>query len=263
MLTHPKKHLGQNFLRDQGILRRILNAVTPKVGDRIVEIGPGRGALTEGLILGASKITAIEVDLDLHDSLLEKFGGDRLQILAQDALKVDYERLSQNLGGPIRLVGNLPYNVGSPIIFSLLPVAHCVVDQTFMLQKEVVDRMVASEGSKVYGRLSVMVQSRYRVKKLFVVQPTAFYPAPRVESAVVGMIPLAQTEIRVQHRGRFESLVTAAFSSRRKMLRNTLSSYLSQLDFTSVGIRETDRPEDVPVEAFIELSNQLRGPLCE
>ncbi|NBT74648.1 MAG: 16S rRNA (adenine(1518)-N(6)/adenine(1519)-N(6))-dimethyltransferase RsmA [Betaproteobacteria bacterium] len=256
MAAAPKKRFGQNFLHDAGVVRRIIHAVRPQANDRIVEIGPGRGALTQGLIEGAGHLTAIELDRDLVEPLAQRF-GDRLRLISQDVLTVDFRSLALELGAPIRIVGNLPYNISSPILFHLLPCADLIRDQTFMLQKEVVDRMVASEGSKTYGRLSVMLQARYVMERLFVVPPGAFTPAPAVDSAIVAMYPLAREEVRVKNWAMLEAVVTAAFATRRKMLRNTLSDYLSRIDLSALGVRETDRAEDVPVSAYVEMANQV------
>lgn len=259
MMAGPKKRFGQNFLHDQGVIRRILAAISPRPGDQIVEIGPGRGALTAGLIEGAGSLTAIEIDRDLYASLSARF-GDRLQLIPQDVLSVDFEALALAQCGEtacLRIVGNLPYNISSPLLFHLLPLAHRVRDQVFMLQKEVVDRMVAAEGSKTYGRLSVMLQARYTLERLFVVPPAAFFPAPAVDSAIVAMWPLPADQVRVSDWPAFEALVTAAFSMRRKMIRNTLADYLPRLDLGAAGIRETDRPEDIPVAAYLSLAEQL------
>lgn len=259
MASGPKKRFGQNFLHDPGVIRRILAAVSARPGEPIIEIGPGRGALTAGLVEAAHQITAIEIDRDLIQSLADRF-GDRLTLIPQDVLSVDFLVLAQErCSGPssLRIVGNLPYNISSPLLFHLLPVAGWVRDQIFMLQKEVVDRMVASEGSKTYGRLSVMLQARYALERLFVVPPGAFFPAPAVDSAIVVMWPLPQEEVRVRDWKAFEAMVTAAFSMRRKMVRNTLSDYLPRLDLAAAGVRETDRPEDISVASYLSLAEQL------
>jgi len=175
----------------------------------------------------------------------------------QDVLTVDFRALAHASQGPLRVVGNLPYNISSPILFHLLLAADQVVDQTLMLQKEVVDRMVAAEGSKVYGRLSVMLQARYTLERLFLVPPEAFVPAPAVDSAVVAMWPLPAAQCRVRDWAVFERLVADAFSTRRKMIRNTLAGYGDRLDLFRAGVRETDRPEAVSVQAYIDLANQL------
>ena len=253
-----KKRFGQNFLHDRHVIGRVLDALGPRLGDRIVEIGPGRGALTEGLISRAGSCTAIEIDRDLMPGLRARF-GEQVLLIEQDVLTVDFASLARSLGGPIRLVGNLPYNISSPILFLLLPLAECIVDQTFMLQKEVVLRMVAGHGSKRFGRLSVMLQARYELSTLLEVPPTAFSPAPAVDSAVVGMWPLPAESVRVRDWPVFEALVAAAFSTRRKMIRNTLGHLLPHLDLEAAGVVPTERPEEIAVSAYIDLANQLTG----
>jgi 16S rRNA (adenine1518-N6/adenine1519-N6)-dimethyltransferase len=251
-----KKRFGQNFLHDKGVIARILQHIHAQPGEAVVEIGPGRGALTEGLIRSAGSVTAIEIDRDLIEALQRRFGG-ALELLVQDVLTVDFEQIAKVHGKKLRIVGNLPYNISSPILFHLLPWASQVTDQTFMLQKEVVDRMVAAEGSKVYGRLSVMLQARYTMERLFLVPPGAFFPAPAVDSAIVAMWPIPQEQCGVRDWAVFERLVADAFSSRRKMIRNTLAAYEGRLDLASAGVQETDRPEAISVESYMALANQL------
>ncbi|MFM1858759.1 MAG: hypothetical protein RL133_259 [Pseudomonadota bacterium] len=254
-----KKRFGQNFLHDKGVIARILGHVRALPGQAVVEIGPGRGALTEGLIRAAGSVTAIEIDRDLIDALRRRF-GEALDLVVQDVLTVDFVALAQARDQKLRIVGNLPYNISSPILFHLLPVAHAVVDQTFMLQKEVVDRMVAPEGSKVFGRLSVMLQARYTLERLFTVPPGAFFPAPAVDSAIVAMWPIPDDQCQVRHWPTFERLVADAFSARRKMIRNTLAAYEGRLNLAAAGVQETDRPEAISVQSYITLANQLALP---
>lgn len=251
-----KKRFGQNFLHDPGVIQRILGHVRARPGEAVVEIGPGRGALTQGLIRSAGGLVAVEIDRDLIEGLTRRF-GDALELLAQDVLTVDFRGLAERKGQPLRIVGNLPYNISSPILFHLLPVADRVLDQTFMLQREVVDRMTAAEGSRVYGRLSVMLQARYTLERLFLVPSGAFTPAPAVESAVVAMWPRPPAQCRVKDWPSFERLVADAFCARRKMIRNTLSGYLDRLDLLKAGVRDTDRPEAIAVQAYVDLANQL------
>jgi len=256
-----RKRFGQNFLHDPAIIARIIAAIRPKPGDRIVEIGPGQAALTAPLIEKAGQITAIEIDRDLAFKLAERFPSNLLRIEVQDVLRIDFVALAQALGGKIRLVGNLPYNISSPILFQCLESAHVFEDQHVMLQKEVVDRMIACAGSKIYGRLSVMLQARYVLERCLVVPPGAFYPAPKVDSAVVRMVPLAPQEIRVQDWAIFSAVVMTAFSQRRKMLRNTLAAYGDAIDWTGLDIGPTQRAEEISVEAFILLANSLSDAL--
>lgn len=259
MADQAKKRFGQNFLHDQNMVAKILAIVDPRPGQALVEIGPGRGALTQGLIRGAGRLTAIEIDRDLHQGLLTRFGRG-LSLVAQDVLTVDFAELADQAGQSIRIVGNLPYNISSPILFHLLPVAHRVVDQTFMLQKEVVDRMVASEGSKTYGRLSVMLQARYQMERRLVVPPGAFTPAPKVDSAIVSLWPKPVSEIGVRDWSTLARLVTAAFATRRKMIRNNLAAELDRLDLAAAGVSETARAEEISVDQYVALANQLASP---
>lgn len=256
-----RKRFGQNFLHDPTIIARIIAAIRPRPGDRIVEIGPGQAALTAPLIEKAGQITAIEIDRDLAARLGERFPKNLLRIEIQDVLRVDFVALAQELGGKIRLVGNLPYNISSPILFQCLETAHVFEDQHVMLQKEVVDRMVAPAGSKIYGRLSVMLQARYHLERCLNIAPGAFRPAPKVDSAVVRMVPLPAQDVRVRDWPIFSAVVMTAFSQRRKMLRNTLAGYGEAIDWTGLGIGPTQRAEEISVDAFIGLANSLTDSL--
>jgi 16S rRNA (adenine1518-N6/adenine1519-N6)-dimethyltransferase len=252
-----KKRFGQNFLHDPGIIRRIVSLIRPEPGQALVEIGPGQGALTQALIAGAERVTAIELDQDLLPGLQTRFTSDSLHLIAQDVLTVDFSALADELAAPLRIVGNLPYNISTPLLFHLIPIADRVMDQTFMLQKEVVDRMVAEPGTKVYGRLSVMLQAHYRMEKLLRVPAGAFVPAPKVESAIVGMWPLPKAQRLSVGYEIFAQLVTQAFSARRKMLRNTLAPYADRIDLASVGLLPTQRPEEVSVLQYQALAAQI------
>lgn len=252
-----KKRFGQNFLHDPGIIQRIVDIIRPLPGQTIIEIGPGQGALTEALLARAGALTAIEIDQDLLPILASKFADKGLCLIAQDALTVDFMAMADTLGSPLRILGNLPYNISTPLLFHLLPVASRVSDQVFMLQKEVVDRMVAEPGSKVYGRLSVMLQSRYTMSRLMRVPAGAFQPAPKVESAIVGMWPIAQKDIGVKDWKSFSQFVTQAFSARRKMLRNTLAPYAGRIDLHAVGALPTQRAEELSVSQYQALAQQL------
>ena len=254
-----RKRFGQNFLQDPAIIARIVAAIRPQTGDRLVEIGPGQAAITASLIAGCGHVHAIEIDRDLAARLRERFDAASLTVDERDVLKVDFALLSRDLGGRLRIVGNLPYNISSPILFHLLGYAEFIIDQHVMLQKEVVDRMVADHGSKTYGRLSVMLQARYDMTRCLKVPPGAFTPAPKVDSAVVRMVPIAQPQ--VQNWFVFSALVAAAFSTRRKMLRNTLAAYGEAIDWDLVGIAPTQRAEEVSVVQFIGLANLLTNSL--
>ena len=251
-----KKHLGQNFLHEQSIIDKIVQAVNPKPGDRLVEIGPGQGAITFPLLDRHGELTVIEFDRDLIAPLTEaaRSHGD-LTVVHRDVLKVDFGALAD--GGRIRLVGNLPYNLSSPILFHALDHAASISDMTFMLQKEVVERMASGPGSKVYGRLSVMLQAYCTVTPLFTVPPEAFRPAPKVDSAVVRLVPLPPESIAVRDRGSFERVVRDAFGQRRKTLRNALSKLCDAGAIEAAGIRPDARAEQIEVGDFIRLANSL------
>ena len=251
-----KKHLGQNFLHEQSIIDKIVQAVNPKPGDRLVEIGPGQGAITFPLLDRHGELTVIEFDRVLIAPLTEaaRSHGD-LTVVHRDVLKVDFGALAD--GGRIRLVGNLPYNLSSPILFHALDHAAAISDMTFMLQKEVVERMASGPGSKVYGRLSVMLQAYCTVTPLFTVPPEAFRPAPKVDSAVVRLVPLPPESIAVRDRGSFERVVRDAFGQRRKTLRNALSKLCDAGAIEAAGIRPDARAEQIEVGDFIRLANSL------
>ena|SRR6478672_3992842 len=260
--TEPaKKHLGQNFLHDRSVIDKIVQAVAPKPGDAIVEIGPGQGALTFPLLRKHGAITAIEFDRDLHAPLqaaAREHGT--LRLIEGDVLGVDFSGLAAELApadGQIRLVGNLPYNLSSPILFHALDHAPAIRDMHFMLQKEVVERMASGPGSKVYGRLSVMLQAYCSVTPLFVVPPGAFKPAPKVESAVVRLVPKPAEAIQVADRRIFANVVRAAFGQRRKTLRNALNGVADVVAIEAAGLRADARAEQVEVAGFVGLANLL------
>jgi 16S rRNA (adenine1518-N6/adenine1519-N6)-dimethyltransferase len=252
-----RKRFGQNFLHEPSVIARIIDHIRPKPGDRLVEIGPGQAALTGPLIAKAGHVHAIEIDRDLVALLRTRFTESELTLQMQDVLRVDFHALAENLGGKLRIVGNLPYNISSPILFHLLESADVVEDQHVMLQKEVVDRMAADCGSKIYGRLSVMLQARYRMQRCLLVPPGAFQPAPKVDSAVIRMVPLPTDEVAVRDWVIFGAVVAMAFSQRRKMLRNTLAAYGDAIRWDDLGILPTQRAEEVPVTKFIALANSL------
>jgi 16S rRNA (adenine1518-N6/adenine1519-N6)-dimethyltransferase len=246
-----RKRFGQNFLVDTGVIDSIVDVIRPQRGERMVEIGPGLGALTEPLIerlaTPESPLHAVELDRDLIARLTKKF-GPLLELHAGDALKFDFGSLAAPGEKPtLRIVGNLPYNISSPLLFHLASFADRVIDQHFMLQNEVVERMVAEPGSKDFSRLTVMLQYRYVMDKMLDVPPESFQPPPKVDSAIVRMIPYAPHELPKVDAGVLGDLVTAAFSQRRKMLRNTLSDYRERLD------------EEVPVEEYVRLAQALEG----
>ncbi|KAF1723961.1 16S rRNA (adenine(1518)-N(6)/adenine(1519)-N(6))-dimethyltransferase RsmA [Pseudoxanthomonas japonensis] len=250
----PKKSLGQHFLTDRSYIDKIVMAVNPQPGDRLVEIGPGQGAITFPLLRKHGELTAIEFDRDLITPLMEASEGvGRLTIVHKNVLDVDFGKLAGD--GKIRLVGNLPYNLSSPILFHAIEHAASIHDMVFMLQKEVVDRMAAEPGSKVYGRLSVMLQAYCRVDSLFVVPPGAFRPPPKVDSAVARLVPRDASAIGIAHHRRFEEVVRAAFGQRRKTLRNALGGTCSTEQIEAAGLRPDARAEQIEVEGFVRLAN--------
>jgi 16S rRNA (adenine1518-N6/adenine1519-N6)-dimethyltransferase len=246
-----RKRFGQHFLTDTGVIEAIVDAIDPRPGEAVVEIGPGLGALTRPLLARCHALSVIELDRDLAARLRRVPG---LDVIESDVLKVDFDTLADAAGRPLRIVGNLPYNISSPILFRLLEVAERVQDQHFMLQAEVVQRMAAGPGSRVYGRLSVMLQWRYAIEQVLDVPPEAFDPPPAVDSAVVRMVPLAQPPI--SNAKLLSELVTSAFSQRRKLLRHTLGRWLEQKQFT--GTFDTQRrAEEVPVAQYVALAKSL------
>ena len=252
----PKKNLGQHFLTDRGIIEHIVHAVDPRPGDNLVEIGPGQGAITFPLLKKHGKLTVIEFDRDLITPLSEAAHGvGELTIVHKDVLQVDFDKLAGE--GRIRLVGNLPYNISTPILFHVLE--HClhVRDMHFMLQKEVVDRMAAAPGGKVYGRLSVMLQAVCEVTPLFDVPPQSFNPPPKVDSAVVRLVPRDPAGIGIRDHALFEAVVRDAFAQRRKTLRNALSKQCTAEQLQAVDIKPETRAEQLPVADFIRLANHL------
>jgi len=248
-----RKRFGQHFLIDEGVTEGIVRAIAPRKTDSVIEIGPGLSALTEPLLRGVDCLTVIEIDRDLAARLSKRYPPERLVVIQDDALKVDFS----SLGSHLRIVGNLPYNISSPLLFHLMAYADLIVDQHFMLQREVIDRMVASPSTSDYGRLSVMLQSRYRMEKLFDVPPEAFDPPPRVVSAVVRMVPLPDERPRPLSARAFESVVAKAFSQRRKMLRRCLGDWAKQVDWQAIGVADSARAEELSVADFIALTDAL------
>ena len=252
----PKKNLGQHFLHERGVIEKIVLAVNPRPGDRLVEIGPGQGAITFPLLRRHGSLTVVEFDRDLITPLMEASEGlGELTIVHKDVLKVDFGKLAGE--GRIRLVGNLPYNISTPILFHVLEHAEAIVDMHCMLQKEVVDRMASAPGSKVYGRLSVMLQALCRVQPLFDVPPGAFRPPPKVDSAVVRLIPKPADQVGIVDFPLFEALVRDAFGQRRKTLRNAVQQLCSGDDIAAAGLRPDARAEQLEVAQFIALANHL------
>ena len=252
-----RKRFGQNFLVDQAIIDSIVSSIDPQRQDEVIEIGPGLSALTVPLLASLDHLTVIEIDRDLASRLRNRYGSDQLTVVEADVLTVDFAALAKEGGRRLRIVGNLPYNISSPLLFHLAEYADKVIDQHFMLQREVIDRMVASPGDSDYSRLSVMLQSRYAMQKLFDVQPESFDPPPRVVSAIVRMVPLPEDRPRPLDQALFEQLVAKAFGQRRKMLRRSLADWASQIDWVRLGIAETSRAEDLSVGQYMALADFL------
>lgn len=251
----PRKRFGQNFLTDQAVLHNIIAAIAPQKHDVMVEIGPGLAAMTRLLLPKLDHLHVVELDRDLVARLQQQFDTQGLHVHAADALRFDFSAIPLPPGRKLRVVGNLPYNISSPLLFHLADIAPLVQDQHFMLQKEVVERMVAEPGSKAFGRLSVMLQWRYHMELLLVVPPTAFDPPPRVESAIVRMIPWAQP--LACHQALLEEVVTKAFSQRRKCIRNGVAGLLDEADLVSAEIDGQWRPEAVSTAQFVALAKVL------
>ncbi len=248
-----RKRFGQNFLADPHYIKRIVDAVDPVPGDNLVEIGPGLAALTGDLVARAGHVTAVEIDRDLAARLRERFTPAQLTLHEADALEFDFT----TLGPRLRVVGNLPYNISSPLLFHLAADDRCLRDLHVMLQKEVVARMTAAPGTADYGRLTVMLQAKFRIARLFVVPGGAFRPAPKVESAVARLVPLHDDKPAIADAALFARVVAAAFAQRRKTLRNALSELATAASLEAAGIDPGARGETLAVADFVRLANQL------
>jgi len=252
-----RKRFGQNFLIDQQVIGEIVNAVAPQRGDFVVEIGPGLGALTDPLLRRLDHLHVVEIDRDIIARLKKRYSPDQLTIHEGDALAFDFSTLARDAGAVLHIVGNLPYNISTPLLFHLASFAECVRDMHFMLQKEVVERMVAEPGTSDFGRLSVMLQYRFIMDWLLDVPPESFEPAPKVDSAVVRLIPRPAAELSAKDEAKFAAVVSAAFAQRRKMLRNNLKGMLDDAGFAALGIAPTCRAEELSVDDYIRIANYL------
>jgi 16S rRNA (adenine1518-N6/adenine1519-N6)-dimethyltransferase len=249
----PRKRFGQNFLVDAQVIADIVSAIAPQRDDCLVEIGPGLGALTRPLLESVDHLHTVEIDRDIIARLQKSYPAGRLTIHSGDALAFDFGAL----GSRLRIVGNLPYNISTPLLFHLAGYADRVYDMHFMLQKEVVERMVAAPGESAFGRLSVMLQYRFWLEWLLDVPPGSFDPPPKVDSAVVRMIPRDPAELLAHDEALLSRVVAAAFAQRRKMLRNNLKGILDDAAFGELGIAPTLRAEDVPVADYVRIANWL------
>ncbi|MBI3140471.1 MAG: 16S rRNA (adenine(1518)-N(6)/adenine(1519)-N(6))-dimethyltransferase RsmA [Rhodocyclales bacterium] len=249
-----RKRFGQNFLVSPGIVAKIVEAIAPQPGDTVVEIGPGLAALTAPLLERLDHLHVVEIDRDLIARLRERFPAQRLTIHEGDALKFDFAAL----GTDLRIVGNLPYNISTPLLFHFAQHADRVRDMHFMLQREVVERMVAAPGGADYGRLSVMLQYRLEMERLFLVPPGAFRPAPKVDSAIVRLLPRPCAALQARDEALLARVVTAAFSQRRKMLRNTLRELAGEEELAALGIAPTRRAEELAVDDYVRIANRLQ-----
>ena len=257
MSHKPRKRFGQNFLHDKMVIQRIVNSINPRQGDHIVEIGPGEGALTELVLEKIGAMDVVELDRDLIPLLKIRFVlHDGLNIHQADALKFNFCQL-QSGEKKLRIIGNLPYNISTPLLFHLFDSNHCIQDMHFMLQKEVVDRIVAKPGDSAYGRLGIMMQYFCRSEYVFTVKPGAVRPAPKVDSAIVRLIPHQQPPLEIDNFDEFSKLVNFSFTQRRKTLRNILKGKLDVEQIEALGIEPTIRPERLSLEDFTKLANVI------
>ena len=251
----PRKRFGQNFLADAHYVRRIVDAIAPHPGERLVEIGPGLAALTRPLIERAGRLDAVEIDRDLAGRLASEFGTDQLTLHVADALEFDFAAL----GAGLRVIGNLPYYISSPLLFHLAQYDALITDVHVMLQKEVVERMTALPGTPEYGRLTVMLQAVFRITRLFTVPAGAFRPVPKVDSSVVRLVPLREAKATISDVALFGRVVAAAFGQRRKTMRNALSTICDEAGLERAGIDPGVRGETLSVAEFVRLANDLAG----
>jgi 16S rRNA (adenine1518-N6/adenine1519-N6)-dimethyltransferase len=255
----PRKRFGQNFLIDRSIIERIIDVIDPKPTDNLVEIGPGLGALTVPLLERVPRLQVVELDRDLAARLRARYLPERLMVYEGDALRFDFSALA----APMRILGNLPYNISTPLLFHMAAFAGCFTDMHFMLQREVVERMVAAPSTPEYGRLSVMLQYRFRMQNLLSVPSSAFRPVPKVASAVVRLVPFSRPDVAAHDKSLFGETVTRAFSHRRKTLRNALLGLVTEADFEAVGVDPGLRAENLSVADFVAISNRVAAQAGE
>jgi len=251
----PRKRFGQNFLQDAGVIRDIVDAIHPQPGEVVIEIGPGLAALTRPLLERTGHLHVVEIDRDIIARLKQEFPAGKLTIHEGDALKFDFGSVAPKM----KIVGNLPYNISTPLLFHLAEYSSQVEEMHFMLQKEVVERMVAEPGTADYGRLTVMLQYRFYMENVLLVPPGAFWPPPKVESAVVRMIPAAGAHGVAQDEALLEQVVGQAFGQRRKTLRNNLKGLIDDAGLAALGIDPGLRPENLSVAQYVSLANHLAG----
>lgn len=256
MRHQPRKRFGQNFLQDNHVIDQILKVSHLQKEDKVVEIGPGLGALTKPLLRHVSRLVAIEIDNDLQTPLNElPFAKEKLNLIAADALTVDYNQWGPNL----RILGNLPYNISTPLLFHLLNYCSSISDMHFMLQKEVVDRIAAQPGTKAYGKLTIMIQYYCEAEALFVVPPDAFFPKPKVDSALIRLTPYSKSPYPPVDVGALEQLVGKAFAMRRKTLANNLKSMLNSTQLSALGIDPLARPEQISIMEYVQITKYLKS----
>lgn len=258
----PRKSLGQNFLQDPNIINKIVASLALSRDDLLLEIGPGRGALTELIIGQVEDFHLVEFDRDLVEYWQRRASSEAgLTVHGVDILKFDLAQIESDSGRKLKVIGNLPYNISSPVLFHLMNYAERIDSQIFMLQKEVVERMAAKPGNKQYGRLSVMLQYRYHIENLFSVPPGAFFPPPKVDSAVARLTPLPDVALAAEQHADFARLVKQAFSQRRKTLRNTLKGLLSAEQIEAQGVDPSARAETLAVSDFVGLTKRYSASL--
>ena len=251
---YPRRRFGQHFLTDNNTVDKILESINPSDDDVIVEIGPGQGAITKGLTKNTKFVHAIEIDRDLVNYLKKRFeGNSKIIIHEADALNFNYLKLGSNL----RIVGNFPYNISTPLLFHLLKFRNSIIDIHCMLQKEVADRMSAKPGNKTYGRLGIMLGCHLRIEPLFHVDKSAFFPAPKVTSTVLKLSPLKKNRFHIQDEDIFSKIITEAFMKRRKTIQNSLKNLINISDLDAVNLDPKLRPEQISIKKYVELSNHL------